>query len=196
MPVHLSFLDFGVGNEPIPIASGAVDVGVKGSASQPGFVTIPWTTPATPGHFCLQVLLSPADDTNRANNLGQENTDVRAAQSPAVFAFTLRNDTRLARQYRFEVDAYEIPTLPKCGGPTPDVPEVIKRHQPSGYPVPTGFVVTIEPPTPTLDPGVSVTITVGVEPPAGFVGKQPLNINAFHEQGFAGGVTLTTIKEP
>ena len=70
------------------------------------------------------------------------------------------------------------------------------RHQRSGHPVPTGFVVTIEPPTPTLDPGVSVTITVSVDPPAGFVGKQPLNINAFHEQGFAGGVTLTTMKEP
>ena len=196
MPVHLSFLDFGVGNQPIPIASGAVDVGVKGSASQPGFVTIPWTTPATPGHFCLQVLLAPADDTNRANNLGQENTDVKAAQSPAEFAFTLRNDTRLARRYQFDVDAYAIPTLPKCDGTTPDAGQVIKRHQPSSHPVPAGFVVTIEPPAPTLDPGVSVTITVSVEPPAGFVGKQPLNINAFHEQGFAGGVTLTTIKEP
>ena len=196
MPVHLSFLDFGVGNEPIPIASGAVDVGVKGSASQPGFVTIPWTTPATPGHFCLQVLLAPADDTNRANNLGQENTDVKTAQSPALFAFTLRNDTRRVRRYHFEVDAYEIPTLPKCGGTRPDAGEVIKRHQRSGHPVPSGFAVTIEPPTPTLDPGVSVTITVSVEPPAGFVGKQPLNINAFHEQGFAGGVTLTTVKEP
>ncbi|CAN5551209.1 hypothetical protein BH20ACI3_BH20ACI3_32370 [soil metagenome] len=196
MPVHLSFLDFGVSNEPILIASGAVDVGVKGSASQPGFVTIPWTTPATPGHFCLQVLLAPADDTNRANNLGQENTDVVAAQSPAIFEFTLRNDTRKARRYHFEVDAYEIPTLPKCDGATPDTRELIKRHQPASHPVPAGFVVKIEPPTPALDPGVSVTITVSVEPPAGFVGNQPLNINAFHEQGFAGGVTLTTVKEP
>lgn len=196
MPVHLSFLDFGIGNEPIPIASGAVDVGVKGSASQPGFVTIPWTTPATPGHFCLQVLLAPADDTNWANNLGQENTDVKAAQSPAVFEFTLRNNTRLARRYHFEVDAYQIPALTKCDGTKPDARQVIKRHHPSGYLVPAGFVVKIEPPTPTLDPGVSVTITVSVEPPAGFVGNQPFNINAFHEQGFAGGVTLTTIKEP
>src|SRR6266576_2857760 len=42
MPVHLSFVDFGVGNEPFPVGSAKVDVGVKGSAGQPAFVTIPW----------------------------------------------------------------------------------------------------------------------------------------------------------
>lgn len=196
MQVYLSFLDFGVGNEPIPIASGSVDVGVKGSSTQPGFVTIPWTTPPTPGHYCLQVLLDPADDTNLLNNLGQENTNVNKAHSPAVFEFTLRNDTPKSRRYHFEVDAYEIPALPKCGDTRPDDAATLRRHRPDAHPVPAGFVVKIEPPTPALDPGVSVTITVSVEPPAGFVGRQPLNINAFHEQGFAGGVTLITVKEP
>ncbi len=195
MPVHLSFLDFGVGNEPIPIASGAVDVGVKGSASQPAFVTIPWTTPTKPGHYCLQVLLDPVDDTNLLNNLGQENTNVNAAHSPAVFEFTLRNDTRLPRHYHFEVDAYEIPPLQKCDRTRPDNAATLKRHQPASHPVPAGFVVKIDPPAPTLDPGVSVTITVSVEPPAGFVGRQPLNVNAFHDQGYAGGITLITVKE-
>lgn len=196
MPVHLSFLDFGVGNEPIPIGSGRADVGVKGSPGQPGFVTIPWTTPTTPGHFCLQVLLDPADDTDRSNNLGQENTNVNAAHSPAVFEFTLRNDTRLTRRYHFEVDAYQIPSLPKCDDAKPDAAAALKRHRREGHPVPAGFVVQIAPPTPTLDPGASLTINVSVDPPAGFVGRQPLNVNAFHEQGFAGGVTLITVKEP
>jgi hypothetical protein len=41
MPVHLSYLDFGIGTEPIPVASGKVDVGVKGSASQPAFARCP-----------------------------------------------------------------------------------------------------------------------------------------------------------
>ncbi|HEX7175003.1 MAG TPA: hypothetical protein VF240_06955 [Pyrinomonadaceae bacterium] len=196
MPVHLSFRNFGVGNQPIPIASGAVDVGVKGSVTHPGFVIIPWTTPATPGHYCLQVLLDPVDDIERLNNLGQENTDVRKAHSPALFEFTLRNDTPKSRRYHFEVDAYEIPALPKCGDTRPDDAATLRRHRPEAHPVPAGFVVKIEPSTPTLDPGVSATINVSVEPPAGFVGRQALNINAFHEQGFAGGVTLTTVKEP
>ena len=38
-------------------------------------------------------------------------------------------------------------------------------------------------------------IIVKVEPPIGFLGRQVINLNAFHEQGFAGGVTLTVIKE-
>jgi hypothetical protein len=195
MPVHLSFLDFGVGNDPIPIGSSSVDVGVKGSASQPGFVTIPWTTPATPGHYCLQVLLDPADDNDRSNNLGQENTDVVKAVSPAVFAFKLRNDTRLTRRYHFEVDAYQIPQLPKCSDAPVDDATAIRRHRREAHLVHPGFTVHISPPTPALNPGDSITITVSVEPPSGFVGRQPLNVNVFHEQGFAGGVTLTTVKE-
>jgi len=196
MPVDLSFLDFGVGNEPIPIGSGTVDVGVKGSPGQPGFLTIPWTTPTTPGHYCLQVLLDPADDSDRSNNLGQENTDVAAAHSPAVFEFTLRNNTRLARRYHFEVDAYQLLPLQSCDAGRPDGDAIIRRHRREAHPVPAGFNVQIDPPTPSLDPGVSTTISVSVDVPAGFVGRQTINVNAFHDQGFAGGVTLTTVKEP
>jgi len=195
MQVHLSFLDFGIGNQPIPIGDGTVDVGVKGSSGQPGFVTIPWTTPPTTGHFCLLVLLDPADDIDRLNNLGQENTNVHKAQSPAVFEFTLRNDGELVRNYHFEIDAYEIPPLRKCNGTKPDPAETLRVHRPSSHPVPPGFQVTITPVTPRLDPGASITVNVSVEPPGTFLGRQPLNINAFHEQGYAGGVTLITVKE-
>lgn len=195
MPVHLSYLDFGIGTEPIPIGSTTVDVGVKGSPDQPGLATLFWTTPATPGHYCLQVLLDPADDLEPANNLGQENTNVVAAQSPAVFKFTLRNNTQRARQYRFEVDAYQIPALPKCEDVMPGGNGRLENHRRERYPIPTGFGLQIEPPMATLAPAASTLITVTVDPPAGFIGRQPLNINAFHEQGFAGGVTLICVKE-
>jgi hypothetical protein len=195
MPVHLAYLDFGVSTEPIPIGSGTVDVGVKGSLGQPGFVTIPWTTPATPGHYCLQVQLDPVDDLNPANNLGQENTNVRAAASPAVFTFTLRNNTGRLRRYHFEVDAYQIPGLPNCEDKKPDSPPPLDPHRPERHPVPAGFTVQINPPTPALDPGAQIPITVTVDPPIGFLGRQTINVNAFHEDGFAGGVTLTTVQE-
>jgi hypothetical protein len=195
MPVHLSFLDFGVGNEPIPIGSSTVDVGVKGSAGQPAFVTIPWTTPPTPGHFCLQVLLDPADDLEPLNNLGQENTDVRAAHSPAVFEFTLHNDTRIAHRYHFEVDAYQLPPLTRCEDVRPDDAASLRRHRRESHPVPAGFSVQVQPPAPVLAPGASLKINVSVDPPAGFIGRQAINVHAFHEQGFAGGVTLTCVKE-
>jgi hypothetical protein len=195
MPVRLSYLDFGIGTEPIPIGSTLIDVGVKGSVDQPRFASVPWTTPPAPGHYCLQVLLDPVEDLEPANNLGQENTDVVAAHSPAVFQFTLRNDTRRARRYRFEVDAYGIPSLPRCEVVKPAGTARLDEHRRGRHPVPPGFLVQISPDTPTLDANASTAITVSVEPPAGFVGRQTVNVNAFHEQGFAGGVTLTCVKE-
>jgi hypothetical protein len=193
MPVHLSFLDFGVGNEPIPIGSGTVNVGVKGSASQPGFVTIPWTTPPTPGHYCLQVLLDPVDDLDVTNNLGQENTDVVKASSPAEFSFTLRNDTKRTRRYRFEVDAYVILALVPCSA-VARTPDFRNRHRRENHPVPPGFVIKINPETPVLGPDDAVVVKVLITPPGAFVGRQPVNVNVFHEGGFAGGVTLTVTK--
>lgn len=196
MPVRLSFFNFGVGPEPIPIGDAIADVGVKGSADQPGFVSIPWTTPATPGHYCLQVLLDPADDLDRSNNLGQENTDVVAAQSPATFTFTLRNDTRRERTYRFELDGYELPAPRPCADDQTAPARRLERHRRSGHPLPDGFAVDIAPPTPTLAAENEITITVTAEPPPGFQGRQAINVNAFHDQGFAGGVTLTVVEEP
>jgi hypothetical protein len=195
MPVHLSFLDFGVGTHSNPVGTTKIDVGVLGSPDQPAFATWLWTTPATPGHYCLQVLLDPADDLNPANNMGQENTDVVAAHSPAEFKFTLRNDTRQAHRYRFELDAYQIPALPRCEDASRDPKKKLGPHRRGAHPVPTGFAVQISPSTPRLNPDESAVITVTVDPPAGFLGRQPVNVNAFHEQSFAGGVTLTCVKE-
>ena len=194
MPVHLSFLDFGIGTVPIAVGSGTVDVGVKGSPSQPGFVSIPWTTPSTPGHYCLQVLLDPADDLDPTNNLGQENTDVAKAASPASFSFTLRNNTKRVRRYRFEADAYVIPAIPDCSTIPDRRHDTMDRHRRDAHPVPPGFVVQIIPDTPTIAPGVAVVVQVSVTPPAAFVGRQPINVNAFHDGGFAGGVTLVATR--
>lgn len=194
LPVHLSYLDFGVGTQSIPIGSVRIDVGVKGSPDQPGFATLSWTTPAAPGHYCLQALLEPVDDVDFLNNLGQENTDVVAAHSPAIFKFTLRNNTPRPHRYRFEVDSYQIPALPKCKDVKPARDKNLAIHRRQQHPVPKGFAVKIEPTTPSLDPGASVPVTVIVEPPTGFRGSQPINVNAFHELGYAGGVTLTCVK--
>jgi hypothetical protein len=37
-------------------------------------------------------------------------------------------------------------------------------------------------------------VQVSIEPPAGFVGAQPFNLNAFAGGAAAGGVTLTVTK--
>jgi hypothetical protein len=194
MPVAFSYLDFGIGTVSVPIGSTQIDLGVKGGPSCPAFATMPWTTPTTPGHYCIQVLLQPVDDTNTQNNLGQENTNVGTAHSPAVFTFTLRNDTARTQSYKFEVDAYSPGTPDPCDGSANDAKARsarLARHCRGSQPVPAGWHVKIDPLAPSLAPGQSIPITVTATPPGGFASNQTLNVNAFHEGGLAGGVTLT-----
>jgi hypothetical protein len=196
MPVHLLYRSFGAGTQDHPIASDTVDVGVKGSVDQPGFVSIPWTTPATPGHYCLQAQLDPADDVEPGNNIGWENTNVVAAQSSATFTFELRNDTRGTRTYRYELDGYELPALRPCADDRVEPAARLERHRRGGHPLPDEFQVQITPENPTLAAGNAITVTVTAEPPAGFSGRQAINVNVVHDLGLAGGVTLVVIKEP
>ena len=201
MKVHLSYLDFGIGTTPIPVGSASgVFVGVKGTANNPAFVSIPWRTPAAPGHYCLQVALDPVEDRLPANNLGQENTDVGAVHSPAEFRFRLRNDTRRRERYRFEVDAYAIPPpdpcrpRPKRPRPPRQAPGTVEhvppQHDRRNAPLPAGWTVTFDPEHPVLAAGDEVDVTATVTAPAGFHGRQPVNVHAFTGEGLAGGVTL------
>src|ERR1700735_1604830 len=193
MPVAFSFLEFGVGTTSVPIGSTQVDLGVKGGPGCPTYATMPWTTPTTAGHYCIQVLLQPADDTNPQTNLGQENTDVGTASSPAVFTFTLRNDTDKQQTYSFALDAYVLGTPAPCGATNSakDRAARVARNRRGVQPVPPGWQITVVPEMPTLDSDQSTIITVTATPPPGFTGNQVLNVNAFHKAGMAGGGTLT-----
>jgi hypothetical protein len=194
MPVAFSFLEFGIGTISVPIGSTQIDLGVKGGPNCPAFATMLWTTPVTPGHYCIQVLLEPVADVNFQNNLGQENTNVGTAQSPAVFTLTLRNDTRRTQSYKFEVDAYSPGTPDPCDGSANDAKARsarLARHRRGSQPVPAGWQVKIDPEAPSLASGQSIPVTVTATPPGGFAGNQTLNVNAFHEGALAGGVTLT-----
>jgi hypothetical protein len=194
MPVAFSYLDFGIGTISVPIGSTQIDLGVKGGLGCPAFAKMLWTTPTISGHYCLQVLLQPPDDTNVNNNLGQENTNVGTAHSPAVFTLTLRNDTGRPQSYKFAVDAYTPGTPEPCNGSANGAKARrarMARHQHGSQPVPAGWQVKIDPEGPSLAAGQAISVTVTVTPPGGFTGHQTLNVNSFHEDGLAGGVTLT-----
>lgn len=202
LPVQMSYLSFGAGTVSHPIGGTHVNLGVKGGPNHPAFATVQWKTPAAPGHYCIQVRFAWADDLNPNNNLGQENTDVGTAHSPAEFHFQLRNDTRREHAYRFETDAYRIPRRRPCE-PRPPRPEPPPRQEPgtinfvppehlrANHPLPPGWRVAFEPAAPTLAPGDETTIRVLITPPDSFHGRQPVNVHAFHSAGLAGGVTLT-----
>jgi len=204
LPVHFSYLSFGVGTQSHLIGDTAVDLGVKGGPNHPAFAHMKWHTPPTAGHYCIQVLLTWTDDANPNNNLGQENTNVGTLHSPAQFDFQLRNDTRERQAYRFEADAYVIPPLDPCQQrpanrepprePLRAAPGTIAvvppKHAFGNQPLPPGWTVSFSPAAPLIDPGQEITVKVVVNAPAGFKGRQPVNVHAFNRYGMAGGVTL------
>ncbi len=192
MPVNFSYLEFGIATVSIPIGPTQVNLGVKGGIGCPAYATMPWTTPTTPGHYCIQVQLDPYTDANFQNNLGQENTNVGTAHSPALFTFPLRNETARAQTYNLEADSYVPPALAPCDTNNQKSREVrLAQNRRGLFPVPPGWQVVITPPGATLLPNQSVPITVSATPPPGSTGNQVINVHAFHAGGIAGGVTLT-----
>jgi hypothetical protein len=201
LPVHFSYLSFGVGTVSHPIGQTAVNLGVKGGPDHPAFATVKWRTPSQAGHYCIQVWFTWLDDLNPGNNFGQENTDVGAAHSPANFTFQLRNDTKRQQRYRFEVDGYRIPPLDPCAPrpkPPPKPPRqppgtvehVPPKHDRANAPLPPGWSVTFDPETPSLAPDHEITVGVTVTVPDGFTGTQAINVDVFNRDGLAGGVTF------
>ncbi|MGH2429116.1 MAG: hypothetical protein ACRDGV_09605 [Candidatus Limnocylindria bacterium] len=83
--------------------------------------TFAWHTPAVPPgsesrHFCLQASLYHPMDTNTANNMGQENTNVWQSPNPGLpgpgdtlqVDVPLHNFSRRQRRFVFRADTYAI----------------------------------------------------------------------------------------
>jgi hypothetical protein len=201
LPVTFSYLSFGVQTQSHLIGSTVVDLGVKGSAHCPAYARMLWTTPPAPGHYCIQVSFTWLDDSNPFNNLGQENTQVVPAASPAQFVLTIKNAARDRKGFRFEYDTYAIPTPPPCGeqpvpprkpGSTPHdtvPPNIASRHNRANFPLPAGWNITFDPPAPIVPGGVETPITVTVTPPDSFHGTLPINIHVFANAQLTGGIT-------
>ena len=187
-PVSFSFLSFGIGTQTTAIGSDTVDLHVKGSPKLPGLARTTWRTPDATGHYCLQARVEWPDDVDPGNNMGQENTDVKALNSPeAHFEFPVRNDATRTRLLVLEPDVYEIPALRPCGERPQDPKQVHGRGQ---HPVPEGWTVDITPPRLELGADESEVVRVHVVAPDGFAGEQVINVNAFADQLLVGGVTL------
>jgi hypothetical protein len=196
MDVDFSFLTFGVATTSTPIGTTVVNVGAKGTPNHPAKTRIPWVTPASGGHFCIQAKLNWLDDMNQANNLGQNNVDVALAQSPAHFEFQLRNARAETRRFTLEVDTYTPIELPDCDEMPPTllrstrIDRTVARHRALNLAVPPDWAVVVSPSNVTLNPNQEATIQVDITPPPGFVGDKTFNVNAFTEGALAGGVTL------
>lgn len=203
MPVVFSYLSFGIAtiSTEIPGPTPTVNLGVKGTPEGIAVAEMEWTTPAIPGHYCIQVSFAWPDDANPFNNLGQENTQVVPAFSPAPIAFQLRNANRSRKQVRFDVDTYEIPPPPPCvntvlsaatgtasSGMLPAATRA--RNSRAMNPLPSDWTITFTPATPVLNPGEEITIAGVITPPNSFHGSMNVNIHAFADLSLMGGVTI------
>jgi hypothetical protein len=196
MPVTFSYLTFGIGTVSTPIGATLINLAVKGGVGEPSDAFLDWTTPATPGHYCVQVLLIWPDDSQPLNNLGQENVDVKKLNSPkATFQFPLRNDAPVARRFRLETDVYPKPSPPACS----EVPvhvsirprDPLAAHRRAAYPLPPSWSVDLSPAgEQTLGAGEEVQITAVVTVPDLLTVPRAINIHAFADDILAGGVTL------
>ncbi|HVO01618.1 MAG TPA: hypothetical protein VMT54_05420 [Candidatus Cybelea sp.] len=217
--VEYSFLSFGVGTTDTPIAKIQVDLPVKGAPGHPVQAKVPWHTPAVTGHYCLLVRLVWPDDANPKNNLGQENTNVIQAASPATITFPVRNDDTIRKQIHMTADSYVIPPRIDCNQrptkrdsdqryakykrtdvfvpPTEEAADwtlARARHGPDGFPIPAGWRVEISPADFVLGAGLHQDVTVTVTPPDDFHGERRLNVNAMYGGSLLGGVTLAVRK--
>ncbi|UVK41893.1 hypothetical protein BPNPMPFG_003503 [Mesorhizobium sp. AR07] len=214
--VALSYLSFGAQTVSHPIASTGVNLGAKGTIDCPAYAEFGWTTPAIGGHYCLQAQLSWGDDANPDNNLGQKNVNVAQLQSPAKFAFTVRNEASVARRFQIEADSYGLPKLRPCtpgrGSERADAPEsrlaeskarwarALGEQAYGRFPVPEGWSVRIVPNIFSLQPRQEAEVAVEIEPKdAAFSGSKTFNVHVFtiSESGLrtmTGGVTLTATK--
>jgi hypothetical protein len=215
--VRFYYLTFGIGAARKHIGDTLVNVPVKGAPGLPAIADYAWQTPDEPGHYCIQVELVWPDDADPTNNLGQENVDVKALNSPtATFQVTVRNEAFIRRTLVLESDAYAIPPLLECPAGeapeeiSPDGPRTIRlspdnvllgpttmqyearaRHVRSGFSLPTGWLVEFLPSERLqLGPQQEQLVTVRVVAPDGFTGRAPINVNAFAAGELVGGVTL------
>ena len=213
LPVHLSYYGFGIGPAGLHVATRIIDLGAKGTSQCPAFATFLWKTPAAAGHYCLRARLEWPDDANPANNIGQENTNVGKLQSPAEFAFRLRNAASVRRRFILQVDDYWLPKLPPCNDQArKDEPRRARIEESrerwtrardkQGFGLFDGWrqhwTVELDPAEPVLDADEEIDVKASIESlDPGFSGTKPFNVNVFaarpdedEPDQFIGGVTL------
>jgi hypothetical protein len=204
LPVEFSFLTFGIATASTFIGNAHIDLPVKGATGHPALATVKWRTPSTPGHYCLQVELIWPDDAEPGNNLGQENTDVKALNSPhAAFTFLVCNDFREGRTFRLAADFYSFSKRPQCEPSRGQVvakltheevkrqQELARTHHGSGnFSVPPEWKIKLLPEELNLAADEQQSVTVDITAPDGFLGRQAINVNAFAGERLVGGVTL------
>jgi hypothetical protein len=119
MPVVFKLIGFGVSGPTVQdIGSTVVDLPVRGAPGEPARASVTWTTPPTPGHYCIVIEAVVTDDANPLDNVGQHNTVVQgvARGQAIVLRFPVHNPLQGARTFAVRLHSYQLPTEPLVRG--------------------------------------------------------------------------------
>jgi hypothetical protein len=193
--VKVVWMEFGAGGTVTTLIGTVVtDVPVWPGTS---VIHVPWTTPGTPGHYCLQAQISHPNDGNPANNLGQNNTQVYAAHSqvkgqirifnkflgaPAITIIGNDRQTRPRNHVEITVDSY---VFKDGSGKDLDPMTTFAPREPAwpAQVVPASF--DFGPDEPYRD------VTLIVDAPNGPGPAEVFNVTARQDGTPLGGVTVT-----
>lgn len=128
--VSFTLLSFGAGGS-VRQGIGAVpiDLPVRAAPGEPTLASLVWTTPPTPGHYCIEIEAVWPDDKFPPDNVGQHNTVIRQARHgeqvhvQVPVGHTLQGVTRL----RVQLDSYQLPERPLLRTVREDTAALAKR---------------------------------------------------------------------
>jgi hypothetical protein len=134
--VEVRWVEFGAGGQVrTPIDTLLTDVPVYPGTSMVG---TKWRTPATPGHYCIEVEVFHPDDGNIANNRGWNNTQVKTATS------AVRTPVRIYNQaLPYRTAAARLRDLEPTGGR--EVPPELVRVMVDSYTFHDAYGKKVEP---------------------------------------------------
>lgn len=214
MPVVFKLVSFGASGDIIqPIGSAVVDLPVRGTPGEPAHASVTWTTPTSPGHYCITIEAVVPDDATPMDNIGQHNTVVNGVRhgERLELRFPVRNALQIAQRFSARLHSYRLPErhilrrrmgegagANRTGqreGDASLLQRVVAANRPDLFPVPADWDAAVTPSDGIIEPGRTVdltfTATVPASAPAGL--QQPFHISISDAEGKAplGGVTAT-----
>ncbi len=213
MPVLFAPMGFGAGAPPMKPIQTTIDLPVQGAPGEPALAEAIWTTPATPGHYCIVITAIWSDDANPIDNVGQHNTVIRGARpgERLIIKVPVFGPIDGRMKLLAAVDAYTLPGHPVPGGEglrrrqrespgdgrsTDDerLAEIVAADARGRFPAPDAWQAKVTPGEVDLEAGAQLELEFELTaPPDAIAGsEQRFNVVVTDAEtgGLVGGVTV------